>query len=636
MKTLQEAKDTLFAAFDFSRYAIEETVSVPDSVGRILSQPAVAKMSSPGFHVAAMDGIAVKAENTYGISETRPGELTVNTDAFYVNTGHVMPENTNAVIMIEHVQEIDDDRVRIEAPAFPWQYVRRVGEDIVATELLFARNHVITPYCVGALLAGGLFSIPVKKKPAACIIPTGSELVDVMEAEKTGAPLKPGQVIESNSFVLGNLITSYGGTFIRHPLVKDNVDDIRAIVCNAAEDDAVDFILIDGGSSAGSQDYSKRVIEDLGNILIHGVTIMPGKPVIIGDIKGKPVFGIPGYPVSAIIAFEQFVGPMVLKMLGQPDREPEKIQVELSRKVTSRLGIEEFLRVKLGQVDNRIIATPLPKGAGSITSLTEADGIIRIPNHSEGINEHTPVQAELFRSLSSLKKTIVAVGSHDNSLDVLADMLKAGDSQVILSSSHVGSLGGIMAIRKGVCHIAGSHLLDTEDGTYNLSYIKKYLPSIKTRLVNLVIRDQGLIIPKGNPKHIHCIEDLTQKNVTFINRQSGSGTRILLDFQLEKLKIQPDTIQGYADEEFTHMAVAVSVQSGAADVGLGIFAAAKALDLDFIPVVTEEYDLVIPEIYFNTNRIQTLLRTINSEEFKTRVTALGGYSMKRTGQIRNP
>ncbi len=631
MKTLIEAQTILFESFPFSTYTKEKTIPVPDAVGRILSEPAVAQLSSPSFHVAAMDGIAIKAESSFGTSETKPKELIINKEAFYVNTGHVLPENTNAVIMIEHIQEVGDNRVMIEAPAFPWQHVRKVGEDIVATELLFPRNHVITPFCVGALLSGGLFSVPVKKKPKAYIIPTGSELVDFQEATKE--TLKPGQVIESNSYVLGNLITSHGGRFMRNDLVKDNVDIIQKITKKAAENDDIDFILIDGGSSAGSEDYSKIVIENLGKVLVHGVTIMPGKPIIIGDINGKPVFGIPGYPVSAIMAFEQFVGPMILKMLGQPDRERERIQVELSRKVTSKLGIEEFLRVKLGHVGDRIVATPLPRGAGSITSLTEADGIIRIPNHMEGLKEHTPVHAELLRSVSSLKKTIVAVGSHDNTLDILADMLKANHSHVTLSSSHVGSLGGLMAIRKGVCHIAGSHLLDTEDGSYNKSYINRYLPNIKTKLVNLVLRDQGLIVPKGNPKNIKGIEDLTQKDIVFINRQSGSGTRILLDYQLNELGIPPDKIQGYDNEEFTHMSVAVSVQSGAADVGLGILAAAKALDLDFIPVVTEQYDLVIPEVHFETNLIKILLDTINTRDFKSRVLALGGYSTKKTGEI---
>ena len=256
-----------------------------------------------------------------------------------------------------------------------------------------------------------------------------------------------------------------------------------------------------------------------------------------------------------------------------------------------------------------------------------------MPNNMEGINPHEPVMAELLRPLSSVNNTIVVVGSHDNTLDILADQIRAGRSGLTLSSSHVGSMGGLMAIKKGVCHLAGSHLLDIEDGTYNISYLKKYLPDAKVRLVNLVFRDQGLIVPPGNPKAIKGIEDLGRDDITFINRQAGSGTRILLDFRLKQLGIDPSDVRGYLNEEFTHMSVAVAVLGGAVDVALGIYAAAKALNLDFIPVVTEQYDLIIPEVYFESENIQILLETINSETFKKRVEALGGYSTKKTGKV---
>jgi len=632
MKTLEEARRLLFESFPLPDILAEEILPVPDAVDRVLAAPVTARISSPSFHVAAMDGIAVKAEITFGVSETKPKVLTVDEDAFYVNTGHVLPENTDAVIMVEVIQELDEDSVKIETPAFPWQNVRKVGEDIVATELLFPQNHAVTPYCVGALLTGGVYSVAVRKRPKALIIPTGSELVDWRDLGQD--TLEPGKVIESNSFVLGKLIESWGGTFVRNKMIRDDVDLIRECVEAAIEDD-FDFVLVAGGSSAGSEDYSKRVIQDLGAVLVHGVTIMPGKPIIIGEVRRKPVFGIPGYPVSAIIAFEQFVGPMMLKMLGQPERKRDTIAVEPTRKLTSKLGVEEFIRVKLGKVGDRIVATPLPRGAGSITSLTEADGIIRVPNHMEGLNEHAPVQAELLRPVTSLKHTIMVVGSHDNTLDILADQIKADCPDVTLSSSHVGSMGGLMALRKGVCHLAGAHLLDSTDGSYNTSYVKKYLPNIDTKLVTLVLRDQGLIVPRGNPKGIKGIEDLAQGDISIINRQLGSGTRILLDYRLQQLGIEIDTIRGYQNEEFTHMAVAVAVLSGAADVGLGIHAAAKALDLDFIPVITEQYDLVIPEIHFQTDLIQILLNTIATHDFKSRVQALGGYHTEKTGEISN-
>nr|MBC8362651.1 molybdopterin biosynthesis protein [Candidatus Desulfatibia profunda] len=630
MKTLKEARAILFDAFPASGVLLSETVPVPDAVGRVLAEAVAAEISSPNFHSSAMDGIAVKARTTFGASETKPRELVVGRDAFFINTGHVMPKNTDAVIMIEHVNVLEERRVQIEAPVFPWQNVRKMGEDIVATELLFPRNHVITPYCLGALLSGGIFKVVVRKKPKVLIIPTGSELVDwrVTALED----LQPGQVLETNSFLLGKLVESYGGEFVRHEILKDDHDQIKQAIDRAIRGD-INVVLAVGGSSAGSEDYARGVIEDLGRVLVHGVTIMPGKPVIIGAVGGTPVFGIPGYPVSAIIAFEQFVGPLILRMLGQPERERPGVQVEPTRKIASKLGVEEFVRVKLGTVGNKVVATPLPRGAGCITTITEADGIIRIPNHVEGLNIHEPVTAELLRPLSTVNNTIVVVGSHDNTLDVLADQIRAGHSNLVLSSSHVGSMGGLMAIKKGVCHLAGSHLLDTEDGTYNISYIKKHLPDVRVRLVNLVFRDQGLIVARGNPKGIQGIEDLAREDITFINRQAGSGTRVLLDYNLQQLGIDSAGISGYETEEFTHMSVAVAVLGGTADAGLGIYAAAKALKLDFIPVVTEQYDLVIPQIYFESPNIKVLLETINTQAFKTRVEALGGYSTAITGEM---
>lgn len=631
MKTLKEARNMLFQNFQFFNGLASETVPIPDAVGRVLAEAVAARLSSPHFHSSAMDGIAVKTESTFGASETRPKTLAIGKDAFYINTGQVMPKKTDAVIMIEHVNELDQNRVEIEAPAFPWQNVRKVGEDIVATELLFPQNHVITPYCIGALLSGGIFHVSVKKKPKILLIPTGSELVDWRNIEELGQ-LKPGQVLETNSFVLGKLVESCGGVFVRNETLADDLDGIKQTVEEAVNSD-FDMVLMVGGSSAGSEDYSKDVIINLGDVLIHGVTIMPGKPVIIGKIKKKPVFGIPGYPVSAIIAFEQFVAPLISLMLGQPEKDRPKAVVEPTRKIASKLGTEEFLRVKLGAVGDKIVATPLSRGAGCITTITEADGIIRIPNHIEGLNPHEPVTAELLRPLSLIKNTIVVVGSHDNTLDVLADRIRAGHRNLTLSSSHVGSMGGLMAIKRGVCHLAGSHLLDAEDGSYNLSYIKKYLSGVDVKIVNLVLRDQGLIVCPGNPKGIKGVEDLNRDDITFINRQGGSGTRILLDYSLHQLGIDPATIDGYQNEEFTHMAVAVAVLSGTVDTGLGIYAAAKALGLDFIPVVTEQYDLIIPKVYFETEHVRVLLDIINSSTFKKQVKDLGGYHTDKTGDI---
>ena len=630
-KTLAEARRILFDAFPGFGTLPAEEISPDKAVGRVTAAPLFARVSAPGFHAAAMDGIAVPAAVTFGAAETRPKALAIGKNAFWVNTGHVLPEGTDAVIMVENLNLVDAHTVEIEAPAFPWQNIRKMGEDIVATELLFPRNHRITPYCLGALIAGGIFSVPVRKRPVVVVIPTGSELIDWRQAVLE--EIRPGQVLESNSYVLGGLIREWGGEPVRRDALSDDAEVISRAVEEAIQAGA-DMVLTVGGSSAGSEDFTRTVIETHGEVLIHGVTIMPGKPVLIGRVQKTPVIGMPGYPVSMIVAFEQFVGPLLCRMLGLAEPERQRVAVETTRKMPSRLGVEEFLRVKLGKVGDRIVATSLPRGAGSITTFTEADGIIRIPNQIEGIKEQETVTAELLRPLSAIENTLVVVGSHDNSLDVLADHLRAGyDGAISLSSSHVGSMGGLMALKRGVCHLAGSHLLDTEDGSYNLSYVRRFLPGKAVQIINLVYRDQGLIVARGNPRGIREIEDLVRNDLRFVNRQAGSGTRILLDYRLGQLGIDPAAIAGYEIEEFTHMAIAAAVLSGAADVGLGIYAAAKALNLDFIPVVTERYDLIIPVEYLEWGPMKALLYTIRSAAFQERVEALGGYSTRSTGQV---
>jgi putative molybdopterin biosynthesis protein len=630
MKSLDEARRIVAESFGDYPGAGTEIVPAPEAVGRVLAEPVAARFCAPNFHAAAMDGIAVTAKHTFGAHETRPKVLHPGRDAFWVNTGQPMPPVTDAVIMIEQLQVLEEGGVRIEAPAFPWQHVRKMGEDIVATEMLFARRHVVTPYCIGALLAAGVFAVKVLRRPKVMLIPTGNELIDWRTLPAEGP--QPGRVIESNSYVLAALIERFGGKIERHAMLGDDLEAIKRAVADAV---AVDFdaVLILGGSSAGSEDHARAAIAELGTVLVHGVTMMPGKPAIVGRVENKAVFGIPGYPVSAIIAFEQLVQPLLARLQGRSEPRRATAEVVSTRKLPSKLGVEEFVRVKIGQVGDRLVATPLPRGAGSITTITEADGVLRIPAAVEGINENTAAVAELLRPRRAIRDTVVIVGSHDNALDLLADELRVQNSRLSLSSSHVGSLGGLMALKRGLCHMAGTHLLEESDGSYNLSYIRKYLPDTPVKLVHLAMREQGLILPKGNPKGIRGLEDLAREDVRLINRQGGSGTRILLDFRLKHLNIAPERITGYHNEEFTHMAVAVAVLSGAADAGMGIQAAANALGLDFIPIVTEQYDLAISAHAYDGEAIRAVLSVIASRGFKERVLALGGYQIERTGEV---
>jgi putative molybdopterin biosynthesis protein len=604
----------------------KESVPVVEAIGRVIAEPLFAKISSPPFHCAAMDGIAVRAETTYGASEDVPKTLIAGKEVFFVNTGNPIPPGMNAVIMVEELHQIDPERVEIIEAAHPWQHVRSIGEDIVATEMVFPENHKMTPYDIGALLASGHREIRVKKKPRVLILPTGSELIEPADITL----LEPSSgIIESNSYVLSGLILEDGGEPIRHSIVKDDFSKIREALLESNKE--VDLILIIAGSSAGSEDYTRSIIEENGEVYVHGISMMPGKPTLLGKFRGRPIVGIPGYPVSAIMAYEELVRPLLYRVLHLVRPERPRIKVLPTRKIPSKLGTEEFLRVNVGRVGNKFFASPLPRGSGIITSLTKADGIIRIPSLSEGLDENEETEVELLKPVEEILNTVVMVGSHDLTLDLLANLLGKYYPPIFLSSHSVGSLGGILALKSGICHIAGLHLLDPDTGEYNFSYIKNYLKGIDVKVINLVHREQGLIVQRKNPKGLKSLGDLPRGDMIFINRQKGSGTRILLDRELRDLSIDPGQIKGYEKEEFTHMAVASTVASGLVDAGLGILSAARAMDLDFISVAKERYDLVIPSLHFEDEKIQRLIAAIRSKEFKEEVLRMGGYDVSMTG-----
>ena len=631
MKPLQEAKELFFSRFGRDKRTDMETISIEDALGRIIVEPVFAKRSCPSFHSAAMDGIAVRAEETYGTTEKYPRTLKVGRDAVWINTGQPLPESFNAVIMVEKIHQLDKNHLEIRSSAYPWQHVRKVGEDIVATQLLLAQNHRIRPFDVGALVGAGVFSIKVWQKPRVAIIPTGTELIHYRDVEEKDT-LKQNKIIEYNSLVLAGLVRECNGIPIVYGIVPDVEENIREAVKKAIESEA-HVVIINAGSSAGSKDFTASIINEMGEVLVHGVGMMPGKPTILGIVKDKPVVGNPGYAVSSTLSFEQFVKPLLYRLQGQQPPKPDTVKVQPSRDIPSKLGVEEFLRVNIGKVGPKFVATPLPRAAGSITTLTRAEGIIRIPALSEGISQNEEIEAELLVEEEDLLNTVVIIGSHDINIDILADEIRRQGHNIRISSGNVGSLGGLIALKKGSCHMAGSHLLDTETGQYNISYIKRYLKGVRISLFHLVLRDQGLIVAKGNPKGIKGIEDLAGSDIVFVNRQAGSGTRVLFDYNLGQLGIEPKAIKGYDHDEFTHMAVAVDVLSGAADCGMGIFAAARALDLDFVPMVREQYDLVIPSAMVEQPNIKVVLDTIRSRHFRERVAALGGYDPSKSGEL---
>ncbi len=633
-----------------------EVVPLTEALGRVTAEPVWAAVSSPHYHASAMDGYAVRSRDTLGASETTPVRLTLIEDeadleraerpAQAVNTGHALPRWADAVIMVEHVERGQaPDELIIRAPVTPWQHVRQMGEDMVATELVLPANHILRPVDLGAVAGSGHATLAVRRKPRVAIIPTGSELVSVEEAAQ--ASPQPGQIIEYNSLVLAAQVEQWGGEATRWPIVPDDPDALRAAVIEAAR--THDLVLVNAGSSAGTEDYTAQVIEALGEVLVHGIAVRPGHPVIFGMVWASssvdeeqglgnesptPIIGVPGYPVSAALTGELFIQPLISHWLGRPPHEPPTLEAVLSRKLTSPAGDDDYVRVTVGKVGDKVIATPLSRGAGVITSLVRADGIVRIPRFSEGLDAGAVVTVHLYRSPQEIARTIVAIGSHDMTLDLLAQYLAERAPGMRLSSANVGSLGGLIALRRGEAHLAGSHLLDPESGEYNWRYIEQYLPGREVVLVTLTHREQGLIVMAGNPKGIAGFEDLRRADVSFVNRQRGAGTRLLLDYELGRRGIAPQEVRGYEREEYTHLAVAAAVASGSADCGLGVRAAARALGLDFVPVGWERYDLVIPREHYKSDLLKPLLALLYDDAFRAAVASLEGYDVREMGQVR--
>jgi len=626
---LAEAKELwrqALAAIGFgsSTEAIQP-IPVDKALGYRLAEPVFAIHSSPSYNAAAMDGIAVRFSSLARASEASPIHL--GKDEFMpVNTGNALPEGFDAVVMIEDVHYVNDEEVEIALPATPWQHVRTIGEDIVATELILPEGHKVRPIDQGAMLATGVTTIKVRRPPKILVIPTGSELIQPSQAAK------PGQIIEFNSRILAGYLNEWGAEASGSAPVIDDPEHLRKAIKKGVQEN--DIVVINAGASAGTRDYTSNVLAEIGEVIIHGVAIKPGKPVILAIVDNTPVIGLPGYPVSAILTMRLFVRDMVYAFMNLDTPKAQMIEALMSRPLASSMGVDEYVRVTLGQVDNTFMATPSGKGAGAVMSLVRADGLLTLPVGSEGIGAGEKVQIELLRPRHEIESTLVFIGSHDNILDVIANQLYKQRPPTRISSAHVGSMGGIMAIRRGEAHLAGTHLLDETSGEYNVSYIKRFLANIPLQLINLCYREQGLIVRKGNPLGIKGFTDIAERQLSFINRQNGAGTRLLTDKMLRDLNIDPSTIKGYNHEEYTHMSVAAAVVGGSVDTGMGIRAAAVALNLDFVPVTEERYDLILPLKFRDDNKIRVVLDLLtNDRNFHEKVLSLGGYNLRDCGKV---
>ena len=602
-----------------------KTIPVTDAAGRITAAPIYARINAPHYNACAMDGIALDAMLTFGASETTPVTLT---DSQYVsvNTGDPLPHGCDAVVMIEDVVA-HDGGIKLYEAASPWQHIRQIGEDICAGEMLLPSGSRLSAAALGAMIAGGICEVEVIKRPLVGIIPTGDEII-----APTSNP-KEGDILEFNSTIFTAILREWGADVVTYPIVKDDMSLLRAAVINALSE--CDVVLVNAGSSAGNKDYAATVIADVGEILYHGIAIKPGKPAILGFCGNKPILGVPGYPVSGIIVIEELLRPIVEHLGMAVPQLYEYADAVLSKALVSTLKYQEFVRVRMGYVEGRLIATPLSRGSGIVTSFMKADGIVEVPQDTEGFESGECVSVRLLRPESELKNSIVVIGSHDPLLDELSELLRVSHGDTSLNSSHVGSMAGLMSIRRHEAHVAGTHLLDEATGEYNTAFIKRYFPNGGVRLVECVKRTQGLILQKGNPKNITGVSSLTADGLRFVNRQKGSGTRILLDYLCRRDGIDTAKIYGYQREEYTHTGVAALIAADSADAGLGIYSAAKMYELDFLPICDEQYDLLIPDYAWDTPMVQSLISVLRSDGFRQKLDALGGYTVENPGTVRD-
>ena len=597
-------------------------LALEQALGRVTAEPIWAKRSSPPFDSAAMDGIAVQADRTVGANESTP--LLLEADEFVVlDTGDPIPDGFDAVVMREHVHYIDG-RAELRAAVAPYQHTRSIGEDISATELLLPAGHRLRPVDVAAAAAAGVTKVRVHRQPVVAVLPTGDEMRPI------GSELAPGELLETNSLMLSGQARDAGCEVVVLPIEPDEEERIADAIRDAVKH--CDLLIVIAGSSAGRDDYTAALVARLGLLAVHGVAVRPGHPVVLGAIEATPVLGAPGYPVSASLTFDIFAAPLLAELEGATATPRPTARARLARKLASTIGMDDWVRVRLGRVRGALVASPLPRGAGVLTSLVRADGLLVVPSGVEGHHAGDEIEVELLRSLTQIDRTIVAIGSHDMVLDLAASRLRANDPGATLASGNVGSMGGLIALRDGLCHLAGSHLLDPETGTYTLPYVDQVVPGREIAVVRLVHREQGMLVAPGNPQELKGVVDLARPGLRYVNRQRGAGTRVLLDYELARIGIDPETIAGYGREEPTHLAVAAAIASGRADCGMGVLAAARAFNLDFVPVTSEPYDLVLELGSLDDPLLAPFWELLSSEEFRSAVEALGGYDTREMGR----
>ena len=630
-----------------------EAITVDKSIGRVLSEDIVSTVDVPGFDGATMDGFAVIAEDTFSAQEDKPVKLKIigrveagdkpqievrRGEAVEIATGAPMPKGADAVVMVEQTDQ-KHDVVSIFKAVAPGENVMGAGTDIMAGEVVLRSGQEITPREIGLLAALGKSRINAYRKPKVAVISTGNELITA------GQVLDYGKIYDVNSNTLAGAILESGCEPIPLGICSDDPGEMKKKIQQALL--IADVIVTSGSTSAGAGDMLYRIIGDFGGpgIVVHGLSVKPGKPLIVAVVEGKPLFGLPGYPTSALMMFNLIVKPNISKMAGRAAEIASWLEGKVASKIFSAKGRREFLPVHVVKDEmGQHLVYPVISGSGAITSLALADGFIDIPQNQEFVEEGETVHVELFSPRFQVAD-LVFIGSHCIGLDVLFSRLRRRTPTFLFKIVNTGSIGGLQAVKRGEADVAGVHLLDESTGEYNLPFLDQYGLAETATLIRGYNREQGFIVPKGNPKWIKSFEDVLRDEVSFINRNLGSGTRLLIDLNLRKvaearglnLSQLTNRIKGYRIEARSHSAVALAVLNGNADVGFGIKTAAEIYDLHFIKVADERYDFVIPKRRLERNPVKEFVSELASIEFRSELErkAPGLVATEETGRAIN-
>jgi putative molybdopterin biosynthesis protein len=630
-----------------------DRVPIVESLSRVLSEDVFSAVDVPGFDRAAMDGFAVKAEELYTANEQNPVVLKVlgeveagdsasykisNGECFEIATGAPIPADANAVVMVEFTKRAQN-QVSVFKPVTIGENVTSAGSDIMCGELLLRKSQFITPREIGLLAAAGVNEINAYRKPRVAIFSSGNELITA------GENLKFAKLYDTNGPTLIAAVRECGGEPKFHDILPDDYSTIKAQLHSALTD--ADMIITSGSTSSGPGDLIYRAIEELGQpgILVHGLNLKPGKPVVVALANDKPIFGLPGYPTSALMIFHVLVAPIIRSLAQTIETKTKKVQAIFPVKFFKARGRRELLPVQLlAQPSGRFSAYPMQSGSGAVSSFSLADGFADLPDTQEFVDEGEQMEVELFGQ-NIVPPSLVAIGSHCVGVDVMFRLLRQKDQHFSGRTINVGSVGGFHAIKREEADIAGVHLLD-KTGEYNVPFISMYGLQDSAVLISGYDREQGLIVRRGNPKNIKSFRDILQPDVIFINRNHGSGTRLLIDNYLAELAKQmhkePNEIErqieGFTHEAKSHSAVAAAIRNGRADVGFGIRSVAALEGLDFIKTDDEKYDFLVVKSRVTKPSVQNFIELLGSDEFDEalRKNAPGLRTTDKSGTIIYP